>query len=405
MSLLRYCFPTFVRLAEWVAAHFTRGGLAILVAMLACIPVVIYAETPLFHIFSAFFSLLVVTGTLGWLLRPRLQVQAKAARAVHREQPLKMELTLNNPTWAPAFDMEVSLKASDALLWNIPRETMYVPHLGIRQVTNLTLIATPLRRGVWTLPELQIVSTFPLNLFYQCRSIKIPGELVVYPHYDPGCIDQLLSGHDAGEALEWESPSLSAGATIYSGNREYVPGMYVRRWDYSSWARTGKPIVREITDPPQSTACVLMDTTLDPHPTQEQSLAFEAALSVTAGLVDRLLCEDWSIDLFRVGPTQLNSSARTQSVSLDAMLETLARAQGTSEDAFEAWKKFVESSDPHAVVYLIFTHWDERRTKLCRQLISEQFVWRAFLLSDQPLALPVDLIHFLHLVSPRTVNN
>jgi hypothetical protein len=65
----------------------------------------------------------------------------------------------------------------------------------------------------------------------------------------------------------------------------------------------------------------------------------------------------------------------------------------------------VESSDPHAVVYLIFTHWDERRTKLCRQLISEQFVWRAFLLSDQPLALPVDLIHFLHLVSPRTVNN
>ncbi len=115
--------------------------------------------------------------------------------------------------------------------------------------------------------------------------------------------------------------------------------MYVRRWDYSSWARTGKPIVREITEPPQSTACVFIDTTLDPRPTHEQSLAFEAALSVSAGLVDRLLSADWSIDLFCVGPTQLNSSARSQSVSLDAMLETLARAHGTSADEFEEWKK------------------------------------------------------------------
>ncbi len=125
--------------------------------------------------FPRFFSLLVVTGTLGWLLRPRLQVLVKAARAVHREQPLKMELTLQNPAWAPAFDLEISLKTNAALLWDIPQETSYVPHIGIRQAVSLTLFASPLRRGVWMFPKLQIISTFPLNLFYQCRSLNIPG--------------------------------------------------------------------------------------------------------------------------------------------------------------------------------------------------------------------------------------
>ncbi len=38
MPLLRYCFPTFVRLGSGVASHFTGGGLAILVAMLRAFP-------------------------------------------------------------------------------------------------------------------------------------------------------------------------------------------------------------------------------------------------------------------------------------------------------------------------------------------------------------------------------
>jgi uncharacterized protein (DUF58 family) len=403
MSILRYCFPTFVRIAEWASSHFTHGGLAILIAMLACLPVVIYTETPLFHIFSSFFSLLVVAGGIGYLWKPRFTVQTKAPHAVPRDQSFPLEITLENIAWTPAFDLEIGLKPHDGKHWRVAQGASYLPYIARHETATVSLPLVPLQRGVWKWPALQITSTFPLNLIYQRRTCHVSGELVVFPHYEPRDIDHLLEGHAAGDAFEWETESQTAGDTIFSGNREYVPGMSVRRWDYASWARTGKPIVREITDPPQCSAGVWVDSTLEGNPTAHERTAFEAMLSVAAGLVDRLLREEWTLHTFQLGMERLESAAQSQSIALEAVLEALARTTGTSSTLFRNWENSIESIDSQSVLYLVFSRWDRAREAFCRRLESEQISWRAWIIHDNTISVPADLASQVRFISPNSI--
>ena len=46
----------------------------------------------------------------------------------------------------------------------------------------------------------------------------------------------------------------------YLGSRDYQPGMRVRRWDYRSWARLGRPVVREYEEPQRKSIVLIVDT-------------------------------------------------------------------------------------------------------------------------------------------------
>lgn len=47
----------------------------------------------------------------------------------------------------------------------------------------------------------------------------------------------------------------------YVGSLEYRAGMPVRRWDFASWARLGRPILREFNSAAKQTVTVFIDTT------------------------------------------------------------------------------------------------------------------------------------------------
>ena len=79
----------------------------------------------------------------------------------------------------------------------------------------------------------------------------------------------------------------AAGASEYVGNREYQVGMPVRRWDYSSWARTGKPTVREFREYQRGSAVLFVDGFFG-QATDENRDRFEAILSLTTALSSEL---------------------------------------------------------------------------------------------------------------------
>ena len=92
----------------------------------------------------------------------------------------------------------------------------------------------------------------------------------------------------------------------YIGNREYVPGEPVRRIDFRSWARLGKPVVREFQEEYYCRIALVLDTHVVPKMTwgsferwaegwyfpyeqgPEEFPELEAAVSMTAALADAL---------------------------------------------------------------------------------------------------------------------
>ncbi len=58
----------------------------------------------------------------------------------------------------------------------------------------------------------------------------------------------------------WSHKLLSGDALDYTGSREYQVGMPVRRWDFTSWARLGRPIVREFQSPSIQLVTLIVDT-------------------------------------------------------------------------------------------------------------------------------------------------
>ncbi len=72
----------------------------------------------------------------------------------------------------------------------------------------------------------------------------------------------------------------------YVGSREYQIGMPVRRWDFASWARLGKPAVREFAGHSDTLLVIVVDTS-SPHHRFQLDEAYESALSTAAGLIDQ----------------------------------------------------------------------------------------------------------------------
>ena len=123
----------------------------------------------------------------------------------------------------------------------------------------------------------------------------------------------------------------AAGASEYIGNREYQEGMPVRRWDYSSWARTGKPIVREYREQQRGTATIFIDNFFDENAKQPVE-DFEALLSLATAIVDALSKNLIIVSRLIVGPTIYS----VIEANLDEQLRTIGRKLAVADIAPES---------------------------------------------------------------------
>ncbi|MEM6473462.1 MAG: DUF58 domain-containing protein, partial [Planctomycetota bacterium] len=156
------------------------------------------------------------------------------------------------------------------------------------------------KRGVHELPPFQVTSSFPFHLFYARRAISTNTKIAVTPA-------PLRSDHDAASRVllatigEWAKKLVVGPPVEYVGNREYEVGMPVRRWDFASWARLGRPIVREYQAPSIQAVTLIVDTSVLPQSNrshsrgetrkrgQLESATFERLMSAAATAVAELL--------------------------------------------------------------------------------------------------------------------
>jgi uncharacterized protein (DUF58 family) len=147
--------------------------------------------------------------------------------------------------------------------------------------------------------------------------------------------------------------------------RDYRPGDPLRRIHWRSWAKTGRPIVRECHDEYFTRHALVLDTFLSGADTR----AFEEAVSVAASFACSLLTQESLLDLLFVGAEAFCFTAGRGLAGSRQMLEILASVEPCRGKSFsELRSSVVRRHDTLSGIICILLAWDSERKELVSRL-------------------------------------
>ena len=143
-------------------------------------------------------------------------------------------------------------------------------------------------------------------------------------------------------ALRYQEGGVALAANVgrseeFVALRDYRHGDPLRHIHWRSWAKTGKPIVKEFEDEFFVRHALVLDTFNDePH-----SEVFEEAVSVAASFACTILTQESLLDLLFVGNQSYCFTAGRGLAHADQMLEILASVKHCADKKFEALEHLV----------------------------------------------------------------
>lgn len=252
---------------------------------------------------------------------------------------------------------------------------------------QLTGAVTPLKRGALRFKGAALCRPDPLGIFrsfsrvpegqtvlilpkrFPVRSLSLPGNT----KYQHGGV-ALASG--IGESEEFTSL------------REYRRGDSLRRIHWRSFARMGKPIVKEFQSEFFVRHALLLDTFCD----VALDDVFEEAVSVAASFACTIPNQDSLLDLMFVGPTTVCLTSGRGVGHTEQMLETLAVVKPNRDQRFEDLDSLVlQHSNDLSGCILVLLAWDEPRRALIRKLKNLRVPQHVFLMVRPGEKVSVDL--------------
>jgi len=242
-----------------------------------------------------------------------------------------------------------------------------VPQLLPGQRTVVDLAVAPIARGLATFQRLSVVLTGPLGLV----EVRVPaavekGKLPVLPdrtpvELPPAATHRLIQ--PGGIALAQHV----GDSEEFRSLRDYRPGDPLRSIHWRSFARMGKPIVREFQEEFFSRHALVLDTSA-PYPFAP---AFEKAVSMAAWLIARPRNAESLLDLVFVGDRVHRLTAGRSLGSNDMLLRVLATLVPTNADSIGPLLTTLERhADQVASIIAIFLCWDDARRKAVQRLLA-----------------------------------
>ncbi len=299
---------------------------------------------PWIGMFSVCFSILLVGWVANRIFAPRgIRVSVRLPSSVMAGESWMVRQHLENAGRMPAMELRVRLAGPSARRAGL--------HLGPADWVNLISprerVEIPAtlcidRRGVWQVPDVVVESFFPFQLFRAMRRIKIGATIAITPRLLHASEEPAIrAGLTAVSGLA--SQQAAGSSAEYVGSREYQTGMTVRHWDFVSWARLGRPIVREFTTPGLQTIVIVVDTGIErlrgslrsgkARRRLEAEQRFEHLLSVAATVLVERGRGDLRFRLFVTGEedrrsaSDLTPEAATVPGDIEPLLVRLAAAE------------------------------------------------------------------------------
>lgn len=224
---------------------------------------------------------------------------------------------------------------------------------------------TPLRRGIVRLHDLRALLPDPLGFFQKCVKVKSPAaSILVLPARHP--VPRFTMPGAAAFKIGGETNTTSIGTSgEFVGLRDYRPGDLLRHIHWKSWARVGRPIVKELED----TFYPRYGLVLDTHSRRGEDNLFEEVVSVAASFAMAIDTNESLLDLMFVKDEAHIVTAGRGVERAEKLLEVLAGVTPTREGDHHALAELVlRHSDDLSSCLVILNGWDDSRASLLRRL-------------------------------------
>jgi len=239
-----------------------------------------------------------------------------------------------------------------------------IPTLPPQQQGELTVEMTPLRRGVVRFNGVTIARPDPLAIYRALRRQALPQSVLILPKRYPLPPIALPGG------MKYQQGGVAMASHIgqseeFVSLREYRRGDPPRHIHWRSWAKAGKPIVKEFEDEFFVRHALVLDT-FTPRPHSE---VFEEAVSVAASFACTVLTQESLLDLLFVGPEAYCFTAGRGLAHADQMLEILASVQPCGGQPFAALETLVVNhANSVSGCICVMLAWDDARKKFVEKL-------------------------------------
>ena len=239
-----------------------------------------------------------------------------------------------------------------------------IPTLQPGETADVSLELTPVRRGHVRFQGVTVARPDPFGLIKSFARLALPQTLLVLPKrypLPPIALPGTMKYQQGGVAMA----SSVGESEEFVSLREYRPGDPLRHIHWRTWARVGKPVVKEFQDEFFVRHALILDTFVD-HPSSD---AFEEAISVAASFACTIQTQESLLDLLFVGPEAYCFTSGRGLAHTEQMLEILAAVRVCRARGFDALEQLVlKHAGLVSGCICVFLAWDTRRQDLIQKL-------------------------------------
>lgn len=364
--------------------------------------------TQVFLLFGVAAGLFLAAALFAFLPRPRVGVECRLPARAAAQTPLWVEARVSRTSGGRLSDLQLSFprprKWGSSIRFQ-PAETFLECGADAPDSARVRFLAT--RRGRYILRGAALRRTDPLRLA-ATAAVALPDQpLLVYPRFysmDEFIVPLGRRYQPGGIPL-----SSSLGDSIeFVGTREYRAGDPIKHIHWRSWARRGKPVVKEFQEEYFCRIALILDTFLPPKAGARQQRAFEAAISVLASIADYFSRSEYIVDILAAGPDIYEVSAGRSLAYLENILDVLACLEPCYQPPFQAiGPALFDKLAQITTVVAVLQDWDQPRQAFLRRVKVEGAAVRAIIVreerSSQPWERAADELGEISQVSPAEI--
>lgn len=325
------------------------------------------------------FALCVTSVVFSRLARAKVRIDVNAPERVRCGQEFRIEMHVHNLGRRNALDLRTQFFLPRHL--SPVAEVPYLGCLGPNESHDFVQRVLPKRRGAYLLAHLLQENCYPFGLWRDSLRHPFEQAVLVYPHYKP------LRELDIPVGMRYQPGGLAltsylGDSTEFLSTREFRSGDPLRHIHWRSWARLGKPIVKEYGEEYFCRLALIVDTVL---PDPNNPVPLERAISLSAAITDYLSREEYVIDLFAAGPKLYYLQAGRSLAYLQNIMDVLACLEPTppdDESFLDMEQALLEEIEGISTTILVFTDWDMRRQRLLDELAARGTSVLGFLVCD-----------------------
>ena len=352
---------------------------------------------------------------LGLRFRPRVRGRRELPRFGTVGEPLPYRLLLSNEDEQVLSGLRVSeifddprpdiarfmaaRRTGEGLGWRWDRlvraarkaqgKEMSLPVLGHGENFTLKMELLPLNRGRLHLGSLLLARSETLGLLNGLCELACADSVLILPRrYRLPMFS--LPGHQSRLQGSWALPSSVAEAEEFQALRDYRPGDPLRLIHWKSWARSGKPVIREYQDESAVRHALVLDTFGPSGP------AFEEAVSLAASFACTVETREALLDLLFVGGEVHRETVGRGHGPVERLLEVLADVSPCEDKPFRLLHEAVLAHGAELSGCLcVLLGWDEAREAFVRALAARGLPHEVFVIGGKVPAPKLPGLHWL----------